>query len=226
MSLRSALKSLPLIGPIAAAVARPFKRDHFDNSASYWERRYVGGGNSGAGSYNRLADFKAAFLNDFVESNAIGSILEFGSGDGAQLELAAYPSYIGVDISKAAIEASRVRFASDKSKRFFLPSELPTGTRAELSLSLDVIYHLVEQDVFERYMGDLFSSATRFVIVYSSNTDDATVVPHVRHRRFTEWIAREQPAFVLRKQVSNLYPFDANDPDNTSFADFYVFERT
>lgn len=226
MSLRSTLKSLPVIGPIAVAVASPFKRDRFDSSAGYWERRYVRGGNSGAGSYNRLAEFKASFLNDFVQRNAIRSVIEFGSGDGAQLELAAYPDYIGVDVSKAAIERTRARFASDRSKRFYLSSELPVGTRAELSLSLDVIYHLVEDEVFEGYMRDLFGAAIRFVILYSSNTEQSAAVPHVRHRRFTEWIAREQPAFVLREQVANPHPFDANDPDNTSFADFYVFERT
>jgi hypothetical protein len=31
----------------------------FSGSKAYWENRYADGGNSGAGSYNRLADFKA-----------------------------------------------------------------------------------------------------------------------------------------------------------------------
>lgn len=33
--------------------------NRFSGSASYWENRYVRGGNSGAGSYNRLSEFKA-----------------------------------------------------------------------------------------------------------------------------------------------------------------------
>jgi hypothetical protein len=35
--------------------------------------------------------------------------------------------------------------------------------RAELGLSLEVIFHLVEDDVFDVYMRHLFASATRFV---------------------------------------------------------------
>jgi hypothetical protein len=226
MSLRSVVKSLPVIGPLAKAAARPFKRRRFDGSADYWERRYIDGGNSGAGSYNRLAEFKAAFLNDFVARNEIRSVIEFGSGDGAQLELARYPEYIGVDVSKSAVGATRSRFASDASKRFFESAELPPATRAELSLSLDVIYHLVEDDVFDGYMRALFDASTRFVIVYSSNDDRPSPAPHVRHRRFTDWVQQHRPEFALKECVANSYPFDANDPDNTSFADFYVFERT
>jgi len=215
---------MPVIGPIAVAIARPFRRDHFDGSANYWEQRYTVGGSSGAGSYNRLAEFKAAFLNDFVDRNKIWSIIEFGSGDGAQLELARYPDYIGVDVSKTAVAATRSRFAKDGSKRFYESTELPEGTSAELALSLDVIYHLVEDDVFDSYMRALFDTATHFVIIYSSNADAGAPAPHVRHRRFTDWIDINRPNFELQAQVPNPYPFDENDPDNTSFADFYVFE--
>jgi hypothetical protein len=223
MSLRSAVKSLPVIGPLAVAIARPFRRDRFDHSASYWDRRYREGGNSGAGSYNRLAEFKATFLNDFVARNQIRSVIEFGSGDGAQLELAEYPKYVGVDVSKAAVEATRSRFASDTSKKFYQSEELPAGLHAELSLSLDVIYHLVEDEVFDRYMRDLFDAATRFVIVYASNVDERATASHVRHRRFRDWVERHRTDFELTQTVPNAHPFDQDDPDNTSFADFYVF---
>jgi hypothetical protein len=226
MSLRSVVKSLPVIGPLAKAAARPFKRRRFDGSADYWERRYIDGGNSGAGSYNRLAEFKAAFLNDFVARNEIRSVIEFGSGDGAQLELARYPEYIGVDVSRAAVEATRSRFASDPSKRFYESAGLPPASRAELSLSLDVIYHLVEDNAFDGYMHALFDASTRFVIIYSSNDERRSPAPHVRHRRFTDWVEQHRPEFALRERAPNAYPFDESDPDNTSFADFHVFERT
>ena len=39
------------------------------NSHEYWEKRYASGGNSGAGSYNYLAEFKAEILNNFVTKN-------------------------------------------------------------------------------------------------------------------------------------------------------------
>ncbi|HFK5799472.1 TPA: hypothetical protein ACG0L7_003353 [Enterobacter hormaechei subsp. oharae] len=54
----------------------------FRHSAQYWDDRYRLAGNSGAGSYGRLADFKANVLNDFVAREKIGSVAEFGCGDG------------------------------------------------------------------------------------------------------------------------------------------------
>jgi hypothetical protein len=224
MAFRTVLKSLPIIGPLANAARRALGRGRFDHSTEYWERRYTRGGNSGAGSYNRLAAFKAAILNEFVARNAIHSVIEFGSGDGAQLELATYPDYVGVDVSRTAVDTTRQRFRDDPSKIFYHSSEFPPGRTAELTLSLDVIYHLVEDDVFEAYMRSLFEASSRHVIIYSSN-EDADAVRHVRHRRFTRWIEDNKPDFVLTERVPNAYPFDKDDPDNSSLADFYFFER-
>ena len=39
-------------------------------------------------TYGELGRAKADFLNNFVRSHAIGSIIEFGCGDGYQLSLA------------------------------------------------------------------------------------------------------------------------------------------
>jgi len=41
------------------------------NSSEYWDNRYKNGGNSGQGSYNALAKFKASVINDFIENNKI-----------------------------------------------------------------------------------------------------------------------------------------------------------
>src|SRR5262249_52775171 len=68
----------------------------FKSTGDYWDSRYRRGGNSGAGSYGRLAEFKAEAVNRFVRENHILSVVEFGCGDGAQLELAQYPRYTGM----------------------------------------------------------------------------------------------------------------------------------
>ena len=62
------------------------------------------------------------------------------------------------------------------------------------------------------------------VIVYSSNKNQIWA-PHVRHRRFTDWIETNRPDFKLVQHVPNRFPFDEEDPEHTSFADFYVFEK-
>ena len=197
----------------------------FDSSASYWESRYRRGGHSGAGSYNRLAEFKAHVLNDFVSANAIEDVIEFGSGDGAQLALAKYTRYTGVDISATVLEATRRKFAYDSTIRFLHTTETTKDDRADLALSLDVIYHLVEDEVFDEYMRQLFDAAKKNVIIYSSNVNEPWPDPHVRHREFTTWVERNQPGFALIDTIRNKYPYSADDPTDTSFADFYIFAR-
>jgi SAM-dependent methyltransferase len=92
--------------------------------------------------------------------------MEFGCGDGNQLALMRYPSYVGVDVSPSAVKLCRAQFAEDPSKKFYiLDQELQAeeAPKADLTLSLDVIYHLVEDEVFERHMEALFASSRRFV---------------------------------------------------------------
>lgn len=197
----------------------------FRSTAQYWEDRYAKNGDSGAGSYGRLADFKADVVNDFVSRNNVASVIEFGCGDGNQLSLSDYGQYIGIDISESSIERCRARFEKDKTKRFEHISDYQ-GERAELSLSLDVIYHLVEDETFERYMKNLFDSAERYVIAYSCDTVDPSIrAAHVEPRKFTEWVSSNRPDFELIERIPNRYPYDPQAPDQTSSADFYVYER-
>jgi SAM-dependent methyltransferase len=199
----------------------------FNTSADYWQSRYGRGGTSGSGSYGRLAEFKAGVLNDLVATHAIRSVIELGSGDGSQLALAQYPAYLGVDISPVALEACKASFVGDSNKTFI---SLDTFRRdrpmADLSLSLDVIYHLVEDDVFAAHMLDLFGAARRFVAIYSSNSDQIfSPTPHVRHRRFSNWVERQAGDWRLAATHKNPYPFSWQDRANTSPADLYVFEK-
>lgn len=225
--IKDIVKRTPIVRDIARAVLKVFvdRRQKSFDLGDYWEGRYQAGGNSGAGSYNRLAHNKAELLNKFVAENGVGSVIEFGSGDGAQLELAQYPRYTGVDVSRTVLDLTARKFAADPTKRFIHTDELTAADQADLSLSLDVIYHLVEDAVFERYMGQVFAAARRYVIIYSSNMDRKSDAVHVRHRKFTDWVEQNRPDFRLTDQVKNAFPESIDDSDNTSFADFYYFEK-
>ena len=244
----SPLARIPLVGPAvarllggrggepakspepAAGAAGPAAKSGpaaFTTSGDYWRERYRSGRNSGAGSYGELAAFKADFLNRFVKDRGVESVVEFGSGDGNQLTLAEYPAYLGLDISPEAVAACRERFAGDPTKRFALPDESKPGDeRADLSLSLDVIYHLTEDAAFGAYMRRLFDAGERFVIVFASNgqPDLPPTQPHVRHRKFTDWVDENRPDWRLTETVPNAHPFDPATGGG-SFADFYVYER-
>ncbi len=209
---------------ICSVIARVGKR--FSTSEEYWQKRYKSGGNSGAGSYLKLARFKAEVLNQFIHDNKVNSVIEFGSGDGSQLKLGEYPPYIGFDVSSDAISLCRENFVADASKHFKLVSEY-RGEVAELSLSLDVIYHLVEDEVFEQYMSRLFNSSSRYVIIYSSDHDEQERFqpPHVKHRRFSGWIDKNQSGWKLIEHIPNEYSLANVGKANGSSADFFIYER-
>ncbi|WP_343551144.1 methyltransferase domain-containing protein [Pantoea sp.] len=203
----------------------------FEHSAQYWDDRYRLQGNSGAGSYGCLADFKAEVINDFVAAENIQSVMEFGCGDGNQLSLARYPRYTGFDISEHALQRCKQMYANDASKDFYSVEQW-NGQQAELALSLDVLYHLIEDTVFEQYMETLFSAASRFVIIYASNDEKLNQllgnhVKHVRHRKFTQWVIQNMAySWDFHKLIPNKYPFSVHDQNNTSFANFYIFRRS
>jgi hypothetical protein len=229
-NLRKTVGQLPVIGPAVKSIYRSLlgqpPRLEFETSGQYWEDRYSLGGNSGAGSYGRLAQFKAETINSFIEEHGIKTVIELGSGDGAQLALARYPAYVGIDIAATAIEACRVKFAHDPTKRFVMASDREAKQiRAELAMSLDVIYHLVEDNVFHEYMNRLISAADRFVCIYSSNIDRLSPDKHVRHRIFTDWLAKNAPTWKLILRRDNPFPEDPSNPDHTSWADFYFFQN-
>jgi len=195
--------------------------NHFD-SKKYWEKRYVTGGNSGSGSYGKLAEFKAEIINKFIKENGIIKVIELGCGDGNQLSLFEINDYIGLDVTKTAIEMCRKQFKGDKTKSFFLynPYFFENNYETELSLSLDVIYHLIEDDVFEFYMKHLFAVSNKFVIIYSSNGNNDSIysAPHCKDRRFSEWIEINLPEWKLIKEIKNKYP-------DKSYSDFYIYNK-
>lgn len=224
-SIRQSLKRVPIIGPAIASTLKIVRGASFRGSANYWESRYNTGGNSGAGSYGHLAEFKASVINSFIIEHDIQTIIEFGCGDGHQLELATYRHYVGFDVSPKAVELCRTRFASRPELRFALTSEYSNET-ADLSMSLDVIYHLVEDNVFDGYMRRLFDSSNKFVILYSCNA----VIPqidtaHVKTRMFSNWIEQNRSEWRLIKHIPNKYPYNPAEPENTSFADFYIYQQ-
>lgn len=199
------------------------QRRRFPGSGDYWEALYANGGNSGDGSYGESARFKAAFLNDWFRRRAINSVIEFGHGDGSQASMLEITRYRGYDVSATAVARCRERFRVDSSKSFHLVGDY-AGETADAALSLDVIYHLVEDAVFDRYMQSLFAAAERYVVFYSTDDDAEGIVlsPQVRHRRLSRWMNENAGDFRLEEQVA-APPGVALDPPLG--LGFYVYAR-
>jgi hypothetical protein len=114
-------------------------------------------------------------------------------------------------------------FKNDVTKQFF-PVNDWSGEKADLVLSLDVIFHLIEDSVFEGYMKKLFDASSKYIIIYSSNKTKKTVASHVRHRKFTPWVEQNRPKWKLLKFIPNRYLYAGNN-DAGSFSDFYIYKK-
>lgn len=191
---------------VRRTIGNVVKRVRFRGSASYWERRYRTGGTSGTGSYGEQAQAKADAVNRMVADQGIGTLIEFGCGDGNQLRYATYPRYLGLDVAPSAVQRCAAQFAGDPTKSFMLYDgglfhDPARWVHADATLSLEVIFHLVEDAVFDTYMCHLFDAADRHVIICAADRDDLPTAPHERHRRFSGWIADNRPGWRLAEQV-------------------------
>jgi hypothetical protein len=239
-SLRFALSSM-IVGAVATgrpAVMRRFarvpgirrvmafvRRRRFQSSSHYWEQRYRLGDTSGVGSYGPYAEYKAEVLNRFIAAHGVRKVADFGCGDGNQLKLLQCPHYLGLDVSSSAVERCRAMYRQDLTKSFLVNNGPEAIARVksfgpELTMSLDVIYHLVEEETFERYLNDLFEVSSRYVVIYSTNFNRRYDSPHQVDRKFTDYIAERMPGWKPLQVVTNPY----KGPDTQS--DFYIYEKT
>jgi hypothetical protein len=182
-----------------------------------WETHYLNGENSGDGSYGDLCFFKTNVLNEHIRKHNIQSIFDFGSGDGSQIENVITKNYVGVDISKKAVSLCRERYSSDSTKIFYYVGDYTFDKTFDMTMSLDVIYHILEDDLYRDYMNKLFRSSNKWVIIYSSNYSGHKH-QHMYTKKFTDDVAEWFKNFRLVETIPQLYP-------NKSSADFYIFEK-
>lgn len=226
---KAIVERIPLVRIIASQLHYRVSEMQFGGSPNYWEKRYSKGGNSGAGSQGELREFKARTLNKFIDKHHIETVIEFGCGDGRQLTLANYPKYIGFDVSETAVLLCQQLFKDDETKSFYTYDPLSFGgvrdqSHAELAISLDVIYHLVEDEIYSTYMMHLFGAAARYVVIYSTNVELRKSVAHIKHREFVTFVRKRLPQWRLINEVKN--PFaDEMFEDETLASDFYFFKN-
>ncbi len=216
--------NIPVIdenGRLLYEYVREFRNENFD-SVQYWENRYKNGGNSGNGSYGDLAEFKAKVLNDFICNNHIDRVIEWGFGDGNQLGLLKIPSYTGYDVSQTACDMCQKLYSQDKNKefRYYDGSKMSDfGEKYDMAISLDVLYHLTEDDKFDNYLYNLFCSSEKYVCIYSSDYREWQEVEHVKRRQFTEYVKERYPQWKMIRYVENPYLYYKSN------SNFYFYEK-
>lgn len=205
--------------------------------AGYWDRRYREGRTSGAGSEGDEGAYKAQYLTDFTHEHGITSVIDWGCGDGQVLELVRFPEgikYVGVDVSLTIVERMKEKFTSpytfvtttdylnsvDQLRERMQASTPHTirghALRWRLALSMDVLFHLPDDQDYHEYLNCLFNSASRFVLIYSTNYDGGRTARHVYRREFTPDIAERFPEWSLKI---------VETPLREGLASFFVYEK-
>lgn len=180
----------------------------FRSAEHYWENRYARGGNSGPGSRGAELRHKLAFVQKFITDNRVKSVFDYGSGDGEFASKLVVPTYYGYEPSPSA---RQMFFDRD------LPRSYMTGTwlyLAELGLSLDVIFHVVDADDYVEYLENLFRTSLKWIIIYGFESSEEELWPHIKPRPFTRFIANRFPEWVLISKI----------PSGFGEKTFYVYQ--
>jgi hypothetical protein len=176
----------------------------------YWNNRYLNGGNSGSGSYGVNASYKADIINEYIINYDIKTIFDHGCGDGNQASLfIGFDKYIGYDISSYVIEQCKCKFLDNPKMNFCLSiDEVP---ESDLCISFDVLYHLIDENDFEKYLYQLFNKSKNYVVIFSTNhNNNEKTAEHIYHRIFTSYIKKQFKNFKLIKKIENPLKNNAN----------------
>ena len=168
------------------------------NVKSYWDGRYKSGGNSGWGSHDASSvNFKKDYINTWIDKFKSKTIVEFECGDGNQLSyFENYDKYYGHDISPNIIEKNKTKFKGDDTKEFTSDADELMVRKYDLALSLDVIYHLVDDEIHNEYMHRLFSSSDK-ICVFGVDNDNPVKAQHVKNRKISDFVKEHYPSYKL-----------------------------
>src|SRR5678809_584670 len=108
-----------------------------------WGRDDTGKGTSGSGSTLEITREYRAYVEDFMKTHAVKSVVDAGCGDWSFSSTMDWgdASYLGVDIASDIVDADRKKYQRDR-VRFQvgdITEELPA---ADLLISKDVLQHL------------------------------------------------------------------------------------
>lgn len=201
----------------------------FRGSKNYWINNYEKGGNSGEGSYNIFAKQKGEMVNDFIRTHNIKKIIELGCGDGNQLSYYNLNNvrYYGFDVSEKAINLCKEKHKHYLNKSFFVIDDnfiVPKATdnTIDLALSMDVIFHLIEDTVFYEHLDILFNSSQKYVMIFGVNIENTKNEPaHVKHRMFVPIILDRFKDWELYKIIKS----KTKDERFILFPDMYIFRK-
>jgi len=177
---------------------------NFD-SFEYWENRYKSDPKYFGKDWKNGIKKRADFINDFIKKHNLKRVLDYGCGDGRQSQYIIAEDYFGIDISSDAIRGCK---ELNPEKVFYLAKkndkdlkDLIKEFKPDLCLSFWIISHLIEDELFDEYMENLFCSE-KFVIIHETDIDKY-IADYQKQRKFTKYIKENFPEWELLKSVKN-----------------------
>jgi hypothetical protein len=138
------------------------------DNAKFWNARYrlfpqLG---SGPGSRGYAASYKNALVKKTVVQHEIHSIVDIGCGDLCWLDqdILEGRSYIGLDISIAAIERARAAYPYLQFAAFDVTAQ-PVSVESDLVVSFDVLIHQIDIRTFQAALGNILAAIGRIGLV-------------------------------------------------------------
>lgn len=172
---------------------------------------------SGAGSRGDLLKFKIDFVNKFVKDYEVSSILDLGCGDLHFASQLSVDKYTGVDIVDHVHPTSiAAKDFTTKVSRF---DELDDVDGAELCMSIDVLYHILpdEVDYLHAALDNLFIKSTKYILVYAQDPENTTVRDNGNHICNSQW-----KSYLEEKDVTLIY--EQETPMAGSGAKFFAYK--
>lgn len=169
----------------------------------YWQDRYKNKWNSGAGSYGANAQFKADFINKYVEEHKIFNVLEVWCGDWNNLWLYKIENYVWWDVSQKAIDICKKKYNHDDSKWFVLMDEKsmknPEEIWVDLVICLDVLFHVFPKKEWEKTINFCFNAGKRVLLyTFLYPTGHAE---HINDYRITPYLDTKGIKYKIYKDV-------------------------
>lgn len=136
--------------------------NEIERSRSFWNRRYSIGGNSGTSG----KDYEWEIINKHVPS--INHVVDVGCGDLGFWNYKPCPDYVGIDISEKIIKLNEARTRGMEPRRIFFnqpAEELIPNLSRENAICMDVLFHILEKENFEKILKNLTSYASKRIIL-------------------------------------------------------------
>lgn len=127
---------------------------------------------SGPGSTPEFSAPYREFLEDFIASNAIDTIVDLGCGDAEIMSRVnmSCASYVGLDVVKERIEKNQARFP----QLSFVHTDLRHASLcADLVLCKDVLQHWSNDEIQQWLENELAHGEFRYALITNCNYSDA-----------------------------------------------------